>query len=61
MNNAPDILHAMRTKMAELEKDILSPVLNDETCRIKRQQHFVLLRVIDLVENPHGEYLDLTF
>ena len=61
MNNAPDILHALRTKISELEKDILSPTVNDETCRIKRHQHFVLERVIDLVENPHGESIDLTF
>jgi hypothetical protein len=61
MNNAPDVLYALRVKISELEKEILSPVVNDETCRIKRHQHFVLERVIDLVENSHGDTLDLTF
>ena len=61
MNNAPDVRYALRVKISELEKEILSPVVNDETCRIKRHQHFVLERVIDLVENSHGDTLDLTF
>jgi len=59
MNQTPDILHALRLKMDELEKEILSPVLNDEICRIKRQQHFVLERVIALCENSHGVEVDL--
>ena len=61
MNNAPDILHALRIKLSELESEILSPVVNDEACRIKRHQHFVLSRVIELVETPPGESIDLTF
>lgn len=61
MNNAPDVLYALRVKISELEKEILNPVVTDETCRIKRHQHFVLERVIDLVENSHGDTLDLTF
>jgi len=61
MNQTPDILHALRVKMDELEKDILSPVLNDEICRIKRQQHFVLARVVALCEDSHGVALDLAF
>jgi hypothetical protein len=61
MNQTPDILHALREKMDDLEKEILSPVLNNEICQIKRQQHFVLERVVTLCEDSHGVLLDLTF
>lgn len=56
-----DLEHAIKNKVAELEADILSPLLPLEHTRDRRIQRHTLVAVLKAMDSRVARELDLTF